>query len=271
MNILSEDIKTQIRQGIVNNIIQGNPGKAADNISCIIDALHASIPDNKRISYGIVHTVKVLSKFLFEFLVELKIPVFETASVIFNKNNNFKSRAVSLGILSFYGLSDSSKTLPYFEEATSSEDWNEREIAQMLFRKLIKKYPAEMKDYLMLCVKSNNPYIRRFVGETLRPVCENRWFYKSPDYSLSILKNLFQESNPYPRTSVGNNLSDLARWLPNLVYELVRYLVNTGDKNSYWIAYRACRNLVKKEPEKIMDLLKVDNYKYKKSIYKLNY
>jgi cytochrome bd-type quinol oxidase subunit 1 len=30
----------------------------------------------------------------------------------------------------------------------------------------------------------------------------------------------------------------------------------------------ACRNLVKKEPIKVMDLLKVDEYKYKKRIHK---
>jgi hypothetical protein len=61
---------------------------------------------------------------------------------------------------------------------------------------------------------------------------------------------------------------DLARRLPDLVYDLVKELVDSGDKNSYWIAYRACRNFVKKEPIKVMDLLKVDEYKYKKRIHK---
>ena len=45
-------------------------------------------------------------------------------------------------------------------------------------------------------------------------------------------------------------------------------LVERGDKNSYWIAYRACRNLVKKEPIKVMDLLKIDEYKYKNRIHR---
>jgi len=79
---------------------------------------------------------------------------------------------------------------------------------------------------------------------------------------------MFQERLAYPRTSVGNNLSDLARRLPDLVYDLVKELVDSGDKNSYWIAYRTCRNLVKKEPIRVMDLLKVDEYKYKKRIHK---
>lgn len=36
---------------------------------------------------------------------------------------------------------------------------------------------------------------------------------------------------------------DLARRLTDLVYDLVKELVDSGDKNSYWIAYRACGNL----------------------------
>jgi len=63
---------------------------------------------------------------------------------------------------------------------------------------------------------------------------------------------------------------DLARRLPDLVFGIIRELVGTGDKNSYWIAYRACRNLVKKEPIKVMDLLQVDEYRYKKKRYRRN-
>jgi len=79
---------------------------------------------------------------------------------------------------------------------------------------------------------------------------------------------MLTESSAYPRTSVGNNLSDLARKNPDLIYNIVKDLVQNGNKNSYWIAYRACRNLVKKEPIKVMDLLLIDEYKYKKNRYK---
>lgn len=115
--------------------------------------------------------------------------------------------------------------------------------------------------------KSKDANVRRFVGETLRPIQENIWFYEQPDYSLSILQNLFQERAAYPRTSVGNNLSDLSRKLPELVFNIVSELVASGDKNSYLIAYRACRNLVKKEPVRVLNLLQVDEYKYKKKVY----
>jgi len=106
------------------------------------------------------------------------------------------------------------------------------------------------------------------VAEGLRPCIENQWFYTHPEYPLTVLRHLFQESTSYPRTSVGNNLSDLARRLPELVFKLVAELVASGDKNSYWIAYRACRNLVKKEPIRVMDALNVDEYRYKKRVHK---
>jgi len=237
----------------------------------VIDELYANIPDSKRISYGIVHTINVLYENLYTQLIELDAPVYEIAFSIYSRSRDFKSKGVSLGILSFHGLDAHEKVLPYFESAAASSDWNVREFAQMFSRKLIKTYPDEMSEYLLELVKSEDANTRRFVAETLRPVQENRWFYKNPDYPLSILKKkMFQESSPYPRTSVGNNLSDLARQLPELVYGLVKELVDSGDKNAYWIAYRACRNLVKKEQVRVMDLLNVDEYIYKKRRYRRN-
>jgi 3-methyladenine DNA glycosylase AlkC len=267
MNILNAEVGRKIQNDIIGPVLQGKYALSIINIVPIVDELYANIPDNKRISYGIVHVVKTLSEYLYTHLVEIDAPVYRIASRMFDESDDFKGKGVSLGILSYYGLGDYKKALPYFESAAASSDWEVRELAQMFFRKLIKKYPGEMKEYLLKLVKSKDANIRRFVAETLRPVQENRWFYKNPDYPLSILKNMFRESSSYPRTSVGNNLSDLARQLPDLVYDLVKELVDSGDKNSYWIAYRACRNLVKKDPVKVMDLLKVDEYKYKKRIY----
>jgi 3-methyladenine DNA glycosylase AlkC len=238
------------------------------NIAPIVDELYANIPDNKRISYGIVHVIKTLSEYLYAHLVEKDAPVYQIASHIFEEANDFRSKGVSLGMLSYYGLGDYKKVLPSFESAAASSDWQMREFAQMFFRKLIAKHPDQMKEYLLKLVKSKDANIRRFVGETLRPVQENRWFYRNPDYPLAILRNMFRESSPYPRTSAGNNLSDLAKPHPALVYDLVKELVASGDKDSYWIAYRACRNLAKKDPIKVMNLLEVDEYKYKQRIYK---
>ena len=86
-----------------------------------------------------------------------------------------------------------------------------REIARMLFRKLIVKHPGDVR-----------PFLLRLAA--------------SPDANLRTLSTAWSED-----------------WL-------------SGHANSYWIAYRACRNLVKADPVRVMDLLRVDEYSYKKRI-----
>lgn len=267
MNLLTLELETKIQREILIPAIQSNYKLASKNIGPVLQELYANIPEKKRISFGRVHTIKVLAKYLYNYLIEESASTFEIGSQLYAAGKTNWSKGMALGILADYGLMDYQSVLPYFESAAGSDDWDLREHAQMFFRRLIKKYPAEMQTYLLRLVKSDDPNLRRFVSETLRPVQENRWFYKDPDYSLTVLRHLFRERNPYPRTSVGNNLSDLARRLPELVYGLVEELVASGDKNSYWIAYRACRNLVKVEPLRVMDLLRVDEYKYKKAVY----
>jgi len=268
MKLLTAAVKKDIDNKIINNMIKGNYGLAVENISSIFDKLYKKIPEKKRISYGRVYVIETMVKYIYEKLSESKFVDFEVAADLYEKSKDFKSRGVSLGIISFYGLEHPKRILPYFVSAADAPDFDQREMAQMFFRKIIKKHPAIAKKILLNLVNSSYSNIRRFVAETLRPVKENKWFHERPEYPLSILRNLFKESALYPRTAVGNNLSDLAKHNPDMVYKLVKELVERGDKNSYWIAYRACRNLVKKEPDKVMNLLKVDEYKYKNRTYK---
>lgn len=261
MNIITADIKNSVNRSIIDNIKMNRYDRVLKNIPKVLDRLYSAIPDNKRISYGIVHTLDVLTRYLYENL-DSKV-LFETATILFNTDGEFRNKAVGLGLLSYYGLADYEDILSYFKRAAMDDFWEMREMAAHYFRKVIKAHAAEVKPFLIQCVKSENPNVRRFVSETLRPVTVNRWLQDTPDYSLSILKLLFREKAAYPRTSVGNNLSDLARKNPERMYGIVDMLVKDGDKNAYWIAYRACRNLVKKEPHKVMDLLGVDEYKYK--------
>jgi len=270
MELLSDALIIRIQNDIIDRLLQNDYGSAISNISSILGQMHDTIPENKRISYGIVHTIKILSEYLYAHLTKADAPLLQIASKIFDGSDDPSVKGVAIGMMSYYGLSDYKAVLPYFESAAASAKWELREHTQMFFRKLIKKHPNEMKHYLKNLAKSPDANLRRFVAETLRPVQENQWFYKQPEYPLSILRNIFKESAEYPRTAVGNNLSDLARQLPDLVYKLVAELVASGDKNSYWIAYRACRNLVKSDTIKVLDLLKTDEYKYKDRVYKRN-
>ncbi len=268
MNLIDSHIENRINQQVLQPILHNDYDSAITSLPKILDQLYGNIPEKRRISYGRVYTIKILSEYLHTKLQNHKASVFEIARRLFEKGEEWRTKGVTLGVLSYHGLSQYQVVLPYFAEAAASPEWEIREFAQMFFRKLTRGYPHEVRPFLLTSVKSGEANIRRFVAETLRPVQENQWIYSNPEYSVSILRHLFKESEPYPRTSVGNNLSDLARRIPDLVYTLVEELVSSGNKNSYWIAYRACRNLVKREPLKVMDLLAINEYRYKKRVHR---
>jgi 3-methyladenine DNA glycosylase AlkC len=270
MELIDPDFNKQIQNTIIKPLLVKDYTTAAKNISAAIDELYSKIPDNKRISYGRVHTIKILSKFIFEKLQDKDAEVFHVSTTLFNSSDDINTRGVALGVISYIGLKDFMAVLPYFETAAAAEHWDLREHAQMFFRKIIKQHPKEAQEYLIGLVKSKDPNIRRFVSETLRPVQENRWFLENPEYPLTVLRKIFKERAIYPRKSVGNNLSDLSRRRPEVVFTIIDELVKSGDKNSYWIAYRACRNLVKKYPERVFELLDVEEYKYKSNIFYKN-
>jgi 3-methyladenine DNA glycosylase AlkC len=267
MKILDSQIEETINRSILKPIAQDDCETAVATLPVVLDYLYSQIPENRRVSFGKVYTIKVLSEHLFARLNQKGLSVYPIALKLYKLSGETRSRGVALGVISYYGLSDYQRVLDDFANAAASHDWEIREFAQMFFRKITQQYPKKVRGFLLTCVRSEDPNLRRFAAETLRPVQENRWIYSNPDYSVSILELLFTEAVAYPRKSVGNNLSDLGRRLPELVYRLVEKLVMSGDKNSYWIAYRACRNLVKKDPRRVMDLLGVDVYRYKKRIH----
>ncbi len=255
---------------IIEHVNETSVTDMAKELDGLIEQIRADIPEKKRISYGRYSIIKQLGLRLYPLLKESGLDLFNFAFQLFkNEDNDQFVRSLAIQLISIYGLEtkDLEKVLPVFEAAATDAHWEMRECSSGFIRKLVKKYPEEMKVWYLRQAKSENPMLRRFSSESIRPVADNAWFKKHPEFAFSIISNLFRESAPYPRSSVGNNLSDWARIDKEKVYEIVEKLVNSQDKNAYWIAYRACRNLVKKEPLRVMDLLKTDEYKYKKRIH----
>ncbi len=124
MKILDTDIEQKIAESIIQNCLSRKYDSAIKNIPQIIDELYANIPDNQRISFGRVHTIRVLSEHLFNQLGQINASAFEIASIIFNEGEDFKTRGVALGILSFIGLKDYEQVLPFFESAAIDENWD---------------------------------------------------------------------------------------------------------------------------------------------------
>lgn len=260
----------QKHESIINqfleNVDYSNLSKIVNDLVEIIEKIRIDIPEKKRISYGRFNIVKLLGEIIYSTLSDKKISIYDFVNPIFeNPEHNSFVRSLMIQILTIHGenLNELEKVLTFIEKAAKDEDWIVRECSQGYVRKLTKKHPEQMHQWYSVKVNSDNALERRFVSESLRPVSENGWLKKQPEYALSIIQNLFKEADEYPRTSVGNSLSDWMRIDESNTLKIVKKLANNGDKNSYWIAYRACRNLVKKKPLLVMNILKTDEYIYK--------
>jgi 3-methyladenine DNA glycosylase AlkC len=255
---------------LVERISREEPPVIANALAGLIERIREDIPEKKRGSYGRYSITKKLASELDTRLKEAGIDGFDIGKGLFiNPDHDPFVRSLGVGLISNCTRKkpDLDSALGIFEKAAGDESWIVRECASGLIRMLLKTFPDEMSNWYLQLVRSDDPNHRRFASESLRPVVENRWMHKQPDYALSIIQHLYQEDAPYPRTSVGNSLSDWIRVNEELAVPVVRELAQNGNKNSYWIAYRACRNLVKKKPLMVMDLLGVDEYKYKNRLY----
>ena len=240
---------------------------AVENLRAFKDDLYAAIPDKKRQSRGITWVLMRLGLLLAASCHDSGHV--RAASDALFEAMELEDRLVGVPVymMAEYGKTYPEEVLDFFRTAGGSGHWEVREFASSGFRRVIKSNRNVALPWLRQCAQDDSPNVRRFTSETLRPVVENRWLNDAPHPSLDILQLLYCESHPYPRTSVGNNLSDLARRNPALILSIVQELVASGNRNSYWIAHRACRNIVKKEPELVMDILEVDAYHYKDRRY----
>jgi 3-methyladenine DNA glycosylase AlkC len=256
--------EAQAIQWIITDLLGGHIDRGVEMLQVLKDEIYDGIPDRQRQSRGITWVLQHLSQLLISECANQPQEIRTISDVLFeNLDLNDFLIGVPIFLMAEYGNTDPTGVLDFFMLVADSDEWVVREFAAAGFHKLIKPCREVTLPWLRQVVQSDRPNLRRFASETLRPVTDNRWLNAEPETSLGILRFLFCESHPYPRTSVGNNLSDLARRNPRLILGIVKDLVDNGDKNSYWIAYRACRNMVKVSPEEVMDILRVDEYHYK--------
>jgi 3-methyladenine DNA glycosylase AlkC len=265
--MIFSDPEISAAQSVIADLSQDRLAQGVHRLQILREECYAAIPEKKRQSQGITWVLQHISDLLVEAcdseeqFRQIALRLWETLPP------DDRLLGVPIFLMGAYGKAHPTEVLSFFETVADSSDWVVREFAQAGLRQLICPNREVLLPWLMKTAQSPNPNLRRLVSETLRPVTDNHWMNREPEYPLSVLRLLFHEKHAYPRTSVGNNLSDLSRRNPELIFEVVKELVETGDPNSYWIANRACRNLVKKDPLRVMDLLGVDEYHYKDRHY----
>jgi hypothetical protein len=111
---------------------------------------------------------------------------------------------------------------PQILQWATNDDWIIREISCEPLRS-IGINPSD-RLYLLLnnWVKSEDPNIRRWVSESFRPLNPRKWLRDTTqnDRWLSILSTIRADPSEYVRKSVGNNLKDLSKYMPEKILAL---------------------------------------------------
>lgn len=248
---------------IIQDLMSGQTRRGIEGLRALKNEIYTAIPDRLRIGRGITWVVERIS-LLFATQGLADETLRELALIIFHRlPEDDLLIGVAIFLMADYGVRHPLEAFRFFETSARATHWDVREFTAGAFRKVIQPNKEIVLPWIKKQAQDPDPNTRRFASETLRPVTYNKWLNLNPEYSISVLRLMFKEAHPYPRTSVGNNLSDLSRQQPQLILSVVDELVASNDVNSYWIAYRACRNLVKKDPQRVLNLLKVQEYHYK--------
>jgi len=156
MRLLDGDVEKRIDDSVIGPLRRREYGLAMHSIARVVGDVHANIPDSRRVSYGIVYAIRVLSEYLYGRLVQVDVTILPAASHMLRASVDAKCRGVSLELLSFHGVDSFKPVLPLFESAAASADWGTREFAQMFFRRLIRPHPEEAREYLLRLARSED-------------------------------------------------------------------------------------------------------------------
>lgn len=152
--------------------------------------------------------------------------------------------------VALYGKNDinySLAALKYFTVFGSSE-FAIREFLRSDFERTI----SEMLKW----AKDKDHHVRRLASEGSRPRLP--WSFrldnvvKNPSLSLPILDMLKDDPELYVRKSVANHLNDISKDHPALILELVKKWKGQSERTD-WILKHACRTLLKKGDQNVLD------------------
>jgi 3-methyladenine DNA glycosylase AlkC len=113
------------------------------------------------------------------------------------------------------------KSVPFLEKLADNEDWVIRETVVDPIANTLAKFPDNIFSILEGWALSSNENLRRIAIEGLRPKATVKWL-RNPEannkvfHLLGVLRN---DSSEYVRKSVGNNLKDLSKYMPEKVLE----------------------------------------------------
>jgi len=213
-------------------------------VSAFLQNEYDIIPEKERIGKGMTYISKYAVKEMVQFLKSKKKKdenLVEFSKEAFNYGEKNKNRNIQHFALLFAAeliLSNSKMfefLVPLIEIWADHEDWALRETTGYTILYGIKKDPNSVFPFLMKWIKSDNENLRRIVSESLRPMAEVKWLRdpKKNDKILEILTILNKDPSIYVRKSVGNNIKDLSKYMPEKILDLMEQWTESAKIKVY--------------------------------------
>jgi len=241
------------------------------------------IPEKERIGKGSVYISKNAAVGAFS-IIKDKVNVLDFVEKCFNykkieKENHLKNFAIAL--LSEAISSDKKlliKSLVLIKEWADHNQWEIREMAGLPLRIGLKRDPSVIFSTFRNWARSDNPNLRRIVAESMRPLSDIKWL-RNPEKNdgvLQILSILNADSSEYVRKSVGNNLKDLSKYMPEKILNILKSWIiqseivvsdiisskskkELGENKFYliWTIKHGLRRLRERNPEFHKDIVEI--------------
>jgi len=191
------------------------------------------IPEKERVGKGSIYISRYVAREIIQFLIK-EIKVDKKYLIKFTQKAFIYGENIKSSILQHFALLFLSEYIAQFPEEfeniialiekwANHEDWIIRECAKFSIISGLKKEPEITLDFLSKWAKSENKNIRRLVAEGLRPQAEVKWLRDAAknDKVLEILTILNKDPSIYVRKSVGNNIKDLSKYMPEKMLNLM--------------------------------------------------
>lgn len=122
--------------------------------------------------------------------------------------------------------------------------------AEFSMRPFLQKHPRAVLKQFAQWARDPDPHVRRLVSESTRPrlpwAPRLREFQRDPTPVLKLLELLKDDPELYVRRSVANNLNDIGKDHPELLFETARRWQKGASAEREWIIRHALRSAVKR-------------------------
>ena len=154
--------------------------------------------------------------------------------------------------------------LDYFEASMQAQYiLTQKFTAEFSIRPFLERYPTETLARLHEWAHDPNHHVRRLVSEGTRPrlpwASRLRQFQLRPQPVLQLLELLKDDPEIYVRRSVANNLNDIGKDHPEMLFATAQRWLQGASKERQWLVEHALRTAVKRSEPGALTVLGFGN------------